>query len=300
MKYTKLFFLAALLGTVLASCQKEVDVKPEEQPVDKTGWTLTVNATMDSATKAMSLDGTTLKAYWKAGEAVGVYLGGTKLGTLTAGNITDEGAKAVLSGILDTVEGLTVDSEIMLLFPDKDEWSYVGQDGSAPSESGTMATGYDYATSTLTVTNLVDKKVTVDGSASFTNQQSVYRLKFKVGESIVAVKSIAISADADKLVRTRSYGSSDWESNCGPLTMDPATPEANLYYMAIRNDNTSADVYSFTVVRNSDNAVLEGTKNIPADALASPQYIPVSVTVSQKTVAQAAPATTITSDAEVL
>ena len=292
MKNTKIFLIAALLGTTLASCQKEASIKPsEDQPEAKAGWTLTVSATKDIDSKAMSLNGTDLKAYWKEGEIVGVYFGDSKIGTLTAGSITNEGQNAVLSGTLTSIEGLATNSEITLLFPDKDEWSYLGQDGSAPSESGTLATGFDYAAATLTVSTLDTdtKKVTVSSAASFVNQQSVYRLGFKVGGSAVAVKSIFLTAREKQLVVSRSFASGAWSSTWGTLSMEPsATPADNLYYMAIRNENTSADVYTFTVVRSGDNAVLEGTKNIPAAALESPMYLPASVTVSQKVMSQSA------------
>lgn len=293
MKNTKIFLIAALLGTTLASCQKEASIKPsEDQPEAKAGWTLTVSATKDIDSKAMSLNGTELKAYWKEGEKVGVYFGDSKIGTLTAGSITNEGQNAVLSGTLTSIEGLATNSEITLLFPDKDEWSYLGQDGSAPSESSKLATDFDYASATLTVSTLDTdtKKVTVSDDASFVNQQSVYRLGFKVGGNAVAVKSIYLTAAQNKLVVSRSFASSNWSSAYGTLSMEPsATPADNLYFMAIRNENTSADdSYTFTVVRSNDNAVLEGTKSIPAAALASPMYLPASVTVSQKVMSQSA------------
>lgn len=294
MKNTKIFLIAALLGSVMAGCQTEIAVEPVEKPVDNTPWTLTVNAAMDPVTKAMSLDGNTLKAYWADKEKVGVYLGGTKLGTIEVAEITNEpyNTEAILTGTLNTIEGLKVNDEIMLLFPDKDEnvWSYLGQDGSAPSESGTMAKGYDYATATLTVAGLDNdiKNVVPGGTATFANEQSVYRLRFKDNGTYFNVSSISLVASQNKIVRSRSYVDNAWTSACGVLTMDPTVPSDNFYYMAIRNENTSEnDNYTFTVIRSSDNAVLEGVKAIPAEALAKPSYIPTSVAVTQKTLEQA-------------
>lgn len=289
MKNTKIFLIAALLGSVLAGCQTEIEV----EPVDNTPWTLTVNAAMDPVTKAMSLDGNTLKAYWVVDEEVGVYLGGTKLGTIKVAEITKpDNTEAILTGTLN-IEGLKVNDKIMLLFPDKNEnvWSYLGQDGSAPSESGTMAKGYDYATATLTVDGLDPdiKNVVPGGKATFANEQSVYRLRFKDNGTYFNVSSISLVASQNKIVRSRSYVENAWTSACGVLTMDPTvTPSNNLYYMAIRNENTTEnDNYTFTVIRSSDNAVLEGVKAIPAEALAGPSYIPTSVAVTQKTLEQA-------------
>lgn len=304
MKNTKIFLIAALLGTVLASCQKEAEINntPVEQPEALTGWTLKVNATKVVDTKAMSLEGTTLNAYWKDGETVGVYFNGAKIGTLTAGDITNGGQNAVLSGEMDTIDGLAENSEIMLLYPDKSEWSYLGQDGTAPSESGSM-NGFDYATSTLEVSTLDSstKEITVSADASFENQQSVYRFSFKVGsDSPFAVKSFNISSSQNKLVRTRVIAAGNtWTSSFGSLSMVPSTSES-LYYMAIRNENTADDVYTFTVVRESDNAVLEGTKNIPAAALAAPKFLNAPVKVSQKVMAPAPESSVISDEADVI
>lgn len=306
MKYTKIIFLAALLGTVLASCQKEVDVKPEEQPVVETkGWTLKVNATMDQTTKAMSLSGTELKSYWVENEKVAVYLGTTKLGTLEAGNITNNGANAVLSGELDSVTGVDTQTMLTLIFPDVDDFTmtYLGQDGSAPSEDSKLAKNFDYAMAYVSVDDVDSdtNEVTVGSDALFESQQSIYRLRFKTGGSYFNVKSISITDSQNCLVRTRYGGSTP--NDYGVLTMDPDPTVISdyFYYMAILNENTTLDdIYTFTVVRSTDNAVFEGTKTIPAAALAAPTYIPTGVTVSQKTVDQAAASTTITSDAEVL
>jgi len=289
MKNTKIFLIAALLGTVLASCQKEVEIKTDENPVEEQGWTLTVNASMGQDTKAMSLEGTTLKSYWKEGDAVGVYLQGTKLGTITAGNITNGGADAVLSGVLTTVAGVSNFTVITLIFPDKDEWTYLGQDGSAPSEDGTMAKNFDYAMTTATV-DVVDtdnKVLTINTNVKFESQQSIYRLRFRDGGSYFNVSSITLNAAQGLLVRTHTLESYGWNPVNGTLTMTPTvTPSDNFYYMAIKNENNANDdVYTFTVVRSSDNAVLEGTKNIPAGALANPSYIPANVIVSQKAMA---------------
>ena len=306
MKNTKVFLIAALLGTVLASCQKEVEVK-EEKPVDANkGWTLTVKASMEQTTKAMSLNGTELKSYWGENEKVAVYLGTTKLGTLEAGNITNGGANAVLSGELDSVAGVDTQTMLTLIFPDVDDFTmtYLGQDGSAPSEGSKLAKNFDYAMAYIHVdgVNTSTNELTVSEAATFQSQQSIYRLRFKEnGGSYFNVKTISITASQNMLVRTRYGGVTP--NDCGVLTMDPdpTVISGSFYYMAILNENNSQDdVYTFTVVRSTDNAVLEGTKNIPAGALANPTYIPTGVTVTQKTVEQAAAGNTIDNDTDVL
>ena len=61
---------------VLAGCQKEDSDVPETTPEEKaelTTYKVTISATKGVDTKALSLDGTTLNAYWKATDKVKVY-----------------------------------------------------------------------------------------------------------------------------------------------------------------------------------------------------------------------------------
>ena len=303
MKTYKLYIVAALLGTVLAGCQmKELDFQPVEGPnASAQTWTLTVEA---AQTKAMSLAGTTLSTYWTAGEKVAVYKAdGTKIGTLLA-TPGEPSTTATLKGEL-TVDGIAAGNTIYLLFPGRDDnlWTYQGQDGSAPSESGTMATSFDYATASLTIDTVddVNHVLTVDSKATFKNQQSVFRFGFKVGGAgePIAVSSFTVSAAEGKLVRSRAFSAGSWASTFGSVTVEPTTVPGNLYYTSLRNENTTtAEVLSFSVIRSSDSALLEGTKDVPVEALGDGLYLTANVSVSQKTLAPSA--TTISDELEVL
>ncbi|MBQ9185525.1 MAG: hypothetical protein IJ151_06615 [Bacteroidales bacterium] len=305
MKTNRLFLIAALLGATLASCQKAEELLPEEKPEDKPAveqtWKLTVQ-TVD--TKAMEIDGTTLKNYWKKGEKVAVYLGGTKLGTLEVTSET-KAATTTLHGEISKPNDLAVNSELMLLSPgrDDDKWTYAGQDGSEPSEAGTMATMFNYATSTLSVTALdeVNHTITASAPTKFANQQSIYRFGFKVGGTgeAISVKSFMLSSNQNKLVVNRTY-SSDWASEYGILTMTAAgNPTGNLYCMAIRNENTTADeTYTFSVV-GSDDALYEGSKTIGSAHLGNGKFLSAkSISISKKTFAP--DATAISNESAVL
>lgn len=305
MKNTKIFLIAALLGSVLAGCQTEIEIEPVEKPVDNTLWTFTVTAAMNPGTKAMSLDGNTLKAYWEEGEIVGVYLGSTKVGTLSVSQINNgEATSAELSGILSGIDGLTTSDSFFLVFPDKEKLTYLGQDGSSPAdESKTMANNFDYALATVDISeiNTSTHVITAEGNADFTSLQSIYRLRFKDSDGYFKVNSIAITASQNGLVRTMGPVNDLTASDCGTLTMMPTvSPSDNFYYMAIRNENTSNDdTYSFTVVRSTDNAVFEGTKDIGFSVLKKPAYIRVGVSVTQKTM-EPDNANTIDSQVDVL
>ena len=309
MKTNRLFLIVALLGTVLAGCQKAelVSNQSGEEPTGDQIWKLKVTTVKSIGnTRALELNGSELEAYWKKGEKVAVYFGGTKLGTLSVTS-NDNVDPATLEGTISKPDGLDVDGSLMLLFPGRDdgEWTYVGQDGSAPSASGSLATMFDYVTTTLTVTdiNVVGHSISADVDAAFANQQSIYRFGFKVGGAgdPIVVKSFTISSAQGKLVRNRTYSAGNWVSNYGPLTMtSAAAPAGNLYYMSIRNENTSvADTYSFSVVGN-DNALYEGTQAVASEKLGYGKFLGAKgISISQKTLAPEASGE-ISSEVEVL
>ena len=307
MKTNKLYIIAALTGTVLAACQ-QMEIEPqltEEEPATETvqTMTLTVEATKGEATKALSLEGTTLTPYWVAGEKVAVYKAGTKIGTLTA-TPGSPNTSATLSGTVTTA-GLSEGETINLIFPGRDDgkWTYLGQDGSAPSEDGNLASLFDYAKADVEISTIDTEagKITIDGTAAFKNQQSVFRFGFKVGGAgdPVKVKSFTVSAEQDQLATAVSF--SDFSSTHGAVSVESAaTVDGNLYYLSLRNDNTAtADVLSFSVIRDSDSALLEGTKNIPVAALGNGKYLTANVSVTQKALAPAA-AGAISEELEVL
>lgn len=290
MKNNKIFLIAALLGTTLVACQKEVEIQnPEEKtPAQEKGWTLTVQASKSGDTKAMETDSENekvLNAYWKNGEKVAVYLGGNLLGTIEV-TTEDHVNPATLSGEI-SVTGVAEGSTLTLLFPgrDDDSWTYLGQDGSALPET------FDYATASLTVGTKDDVNHTISatGNATFQNEQSIYRFGFKVGGTgdPIAIKSFIMNASQGQLVQSMKYESNAWVKNSyGALTLTPSsTPDDHLYWMALRNDHSgSADSYSFSVV-GSDNALYEGAQSIPANALnGNGKFINAKkISVTQKT-----------------
>ena len=290
MKTNKLYLIAALLGTTLASCQKEAEMQnPEErQDVGKT-WTLTIKASKGPKTRALELvteDGkTSLDAKWNQGEKVAVYDGGILLGTLTVTEVDADGI-ATLSGSLslDDVNTLT------LIYPGREDqkWTYLGQGGDAPSLTGAL-NQFDYATATVSTDALALESETSYAATTdvidFENEQSIYCFGFKdSGNPLTAAKSILLSS-ANGLVRSRTNADGNWVSETGVITVTPTVSGAE-YYMSVRNENTSSDVYTFNVV-GSDNALYSGTKSIPASALAEMgKYLSArSIAVAKKTFA---------------
>ena len=273
MKTNKLFLIAALLGTVLAACQKETEV---QKPETGKAWTLKVQATKDVDTRALDYSGNSMAPYWKNGELVDVYLGGDKLGTLTVTS-ADHADPATLEGTV-SVDALSEGDDLMLIYPGGEdaEWTYLGQTGALPEE-------YDYATASLTVESLDAATQTINTTtenAHFANQQSIYRFNFKVGGAgdAIPVKSFIVASDEEMLVRSRSFNDG-WNSVFGTLFVN--TAEATSPYLtSIRNDNTSADKYTFTAVGNN-NALYVGEKALD-NGVVNGKFYNANITVTQK------------------
>ena len=276
--------IAFLALAAITACQKEEDFfqreevpqEEEKQPQNSELYTLSLQASKTIQTKALSLDndGATLNAHWRTGETVAVYLGGTLLGTLSATADGTDATKATLSGILTTVEEVTQGSELMLLFP-RAEWDYTGQDGSAPDETGSLASKYDYATATVTVASVddVNKVITTTSGADFENQQSIYRFGFKINGTgdAIPVKGFTVSPTNGAFVHTRNYYGDYWGETYSPITVNVASGTLTMPYVALRNhmansSNTLDDTYHFSVI-GADDALYLGQKDIPNSVL---------------------------------
>ena len=255
-----------------AACQVEQPVDPShaeeilEAAVADSVFTLTIPASKgEPDTKALDLvnDGKTLNFYWKNTETVKVYKDGTLVGTLSV--TPGEGEKptsATLGGDI-TVAGLAQGDELTLLFP-REEWSYTGQTGALAS----IEAGYDYATATVTISEIIGNQVTAT-TASFANQQSVYRFGFKDGETYIDPKSFSISASGGKIVQSMSY-SGGWTPAFGDITVTPASAAGDhFYYVSLQNQTTANDTYNF-VITGSDDALYIASKAIPASVLDVP------------------------------
>lgn len=331
MKNTKIFLIAALLGTVLAGCQKteEETQNPVEEPAVEQGWKLTVKARISNDTRAMSVGSVTdaqgthdiVNTYWKVGEKADVYVDNHLLGTLEVESVDNGIATLTGDDIMIKKEETTLvaqNSVLTLLFPSREDhsWTYLGQDGSAPSEDGTMATGFDYSTAALKVTSMnagtitavgynPDTEETVD-DPTFESEQSIYRFSFKdTGNenALVSVKSITITSEQGTLVRNRTLGSTGWTTQSedfGALTLKPTvTPNDGIYWMALRNESITDDSYTFTIVDNA-NKLFIVDKTIPESVLTNATFISAkNIKVQQKAFAPESSGT-ISSSTDVL
>lgn len=279
------FFIIPII--LLAACQPvEVFVpvdKPEETAPSNGKWTMTVNATLNTDTKALELtnNGGSLDAYWVGGEKVSVYLGGDHKGYLTAAVSETNNIIATLAGELTSVEGISTDTQLTLLFPGRDDkkWEYTGQDGAAPDAASTISRTFSYGLATVTVKGMENSTITCTG-ATFDNQQSIYRFGFIKSDDTTPGLfdpqqfTVSTSVESGHLVRTVSYAEGQWNSSAwGSLTVNPTATGDHFYYMAIRNDNTSADeTYHFTAIDNNS-ALRIGSKVVGSSHLGQGKFI---------------------------
>ena len=266
MKINKLYLIAALLGTVLAGCQKEEQgvETPEEQNV-KT-WTLSLQAdkAMDAQTKALDLTTNQetskemITATWSASDDhVYVYkTNGDPLGGVLNVIEGDGTASATLSGeITGNLEGV---DQLMLVFP-RTEWDYSTQYGLLKDDENSIESKFDYALATIDVTE--DNGKLTASAASFVNQQSIYRFSFKFGGLDINTKNVELSSSTNKIVAT--YNPFTSAMTYSPITLAIATATTEPVYAAIKHDGNADDTFRFTVIDN-DGVTYMGEKAIPS------------------------------------
>lgn len=273
-----------ILGLVLlAACQQmETDYDYQNTAVEgnrsSDSACLTVKAIKMVDTKALDLiegnNGKCLNAYWTDTEKVNVFRNGTCIGALTVVPAAgDKPRSATLTGTLE-VSGLQEGNVLTLLIPGRadEKWDYTGQNGVLTGASS-IEDSFDYATATVTIDKIVGTTVTTTADAQFENQQSIYRLDFNK-----SVKWFSVSSNRNKLVTSRNY-SDGWTSAYGVLSVSLAS-YATSPYLSLRNENTTeADTYTF-FVRDYNNNLLTGTKEIPADKLGNGKFLAPSVDLS--------------------
>ena len=178
MAYLYVVILTAA-GITMTACSDDNDVTA---PEEKKTFTLTVEATNGNGdlTRALAEESGGLKATWTTGEAVNVYEGETKLGTLTAQSTA---ATTQLSGTIDapSASGATLTLKYQ-------ETNYTGQDGTL----ATIGAHHNYCTATTTVTKTGDNYIGT--KANFVSQQAIvkFTLKKKSDSSVIKATTMNI------------------------------------------------------------------------------------------------------------
>jgi hypothetical protein len=270
-----ILLIAALLGAMVWSgCMKE-ELTPQEEAPQGTTWTVTVRAEKADGpqTKGLEIgdefDDTLLKSIWKAGEEVKVYLDGACIGTLTATPDGLDAHKATLSGDITTT-GITPNVTTLTLLTPRDTWDYTGQAGTLLDVAGSIEKTYHYTmASPVLVTGVSGNNITTE-DASFLNQQSIYRLSFKYSSDVINAKSVTISGAAGELVQSQNVTGTTVTKGDISVTLGSATSDP--FFVALRNGNAAAEVFTFRVVDNTG-VTYRGTKTIPAAAKGNGQFV---------------------------
>ena len=180
-----------IIALLFAACSVEEN-EISKQPVTGT-FTLTVNASKgeDEVTRALSLDGSTLKATWKTGDAVTVYnvtRSAALSGSLTA---QSDGKSTTLLGSLTGTIAAGDNLKLTFLSP-----SYSSQDGTLAG----IASSCDYAEATVTVSAVSTSSINTS-DATFTNQQAIveFTLKDKATSAAINVTSMTIYAGTNTI-----------------------------------------------------------------------------------------------------
>ena len=207
---------------------------------------------------------TELKSIWKNGEEVKVYLGTDCIGTLTATPDGTDAHKATLSGTVTTTNIEAGTTTLNLLTP-RESWDYSGQTGVLLASAGSIEKKYHYTLASSVLVKAVEGSVITTESATFANQQSIYRLSFRYNDGVtktpLTTKSVTISSANGQLVQRQVMGGA---TTTGDISVTLGTASADPFFVALRNgDETNAEVLTFTVVDN-DGVTYRGTKTIPA------------------------------------
>ena len=162
--------MASLVAMAYTSCSNSDDVIDTPDPIVKT-YTMTVDAQKGSnGTRALSLDGSTLNSTWTEGDAVDVYKGENKIGTLTA---QSTGANTSLKGTLSG--DLYVNDNLTLKYLSAD---YNSQNGTLTGTAKSIDKVCDYSTATVTVSGIAGGNISTT-NANFENQQAVIKFTLK-------------------------------------------------------------------------------------------------------------------------
>ena len=287
MKKSILLIIALLGAMVWTGCQRMEEERIQEKTKEVTQEATTYNVTIlaeripgqvgndGASTKGLEIgDGgeaatTQLKSVWKADEPVLVYLGTDCIGTLTATPDGTDAHKATLSGTVTTTS-ITPNTTTLTLLTPRESWDYTGQIGKlllSDDATDSIEKKYHYTkASPVLVTGATDDgaghwTITTD-PATFSNQQSIYRMSFKYSGSGITTKSVTISGASNKLVQSQAVDGSSLVE--GPISATLGTATQDPFFVALRNgDETNTEVLTFTVVDDSG-VTYRGTKEIPA------------------------------------
>ena len=273
----------ALMGALAwTACQKEQlaqdqpIMEPETIAQNDSVWTLSLRAvkTDDILTKGLAIgEGdteaatTVLKSVWNTGDQVHVYVGDRHIGILSA--VPDDGnpSSATLWGTVTTA-GINPGVTTLTLLTPRQVWDYTGQNGSlliTDDATNSIEAKYNYTKAENIPVVTATGGVITTGTATFINQQSIYRMSFRYGDPKTAIntKSVSITGQGH-FVQRYTLGSIS-ATVTGAISVTLAQATTNPFFVAISNEfaNGNEETFNFTVV-DGDGITYKGSKTIPA------------------------------------
>lgn len=282
----RLLLIGFALAGMLAGCQDVLvhELSPDQRAQQKDSvWTVCIEAFKGegAGTKGLDigdggLDNTTvLRSIWKENEPVLVYLGADSIGTLTASPDPSDAHKATLSGTV-TTSGITAGTTTLTLRTPRNEWDYTGQvglllnsnDGNHPGAANrSIENKYHYTLAeNVLVTDVSNGTITTE-NASFANQQSIYRINFRFQHNgaghvyDITAKRIWITAADGRLVQSVAPNGASTTGTIDVILDDARTDP---FFVALRNNNTTADEDLKFKVMDNDGVTYYGAKTVPA------------------------------------
>jgi hypothetical protein len=198
-----------MLATVMVACSHEEQPQLPEEPSAPKTYTMTIEATKGTDTRALGLVDNRLDAAWKKGERVvivaldplsSVYHC-TQIGELTA---QGDGPSTILSGELNEMPS---DGWLNFIFP-RYPIDYSGQKGTLDD----IAQRYDYSIqggydSSFTI---IGEKITGSINSPFYNNQAVIRFNLvKDNDDPIIAKELTIHDSNNKLLQLSYFGTDD-------------------------------------------------------------------------------------------
>ena len=234
------------LSIGVCSCSSH-DEKEPEVFAELTLDAVRGNYAEPSATRALAESDGTIVSTWKTTEKVAVYKKGwaAKIGEISP-TADSNNARTKLDGTVNSA-GMNVGDKMDLIMP-RTDWSYTEQDGTLTKISST----YDYhvAEAQVIYIDAENNNQLYASNAIFNPQQTIikFTLKNDDGTQNLSVPSLTIVSNSGKMVLSRNLDGSN--ATYGGLTVTPASPE-NTFFVALRNENSGADSYTFTARANN-------------------------------------------------
>lgn len=229
--------LAALLmaGAAFAACSSDDDIV-NEQPANtgKQSYTLTVNASKGSATRALDLDGSAVVASWETTDEIVVSkTDGTQIGTLSPKNIN--GLEATFTGTISGDADINANEVLILSYhPVASLSAFASQNGTL-NGSDESAENFDMAVALITIKEIDGNNIKLFESAvEFENQTAVvvlspYNPSWSEYHSLNSL-TVSVTMDIPEVGTVTE--------KIGPITVSGAQP----HYFALPSQSYLADI----------------------------------------------------------